>query len=93
MKTTVSKQRPYDVALVDTFGRATMQVSSSRMYGTAGSSVALDIYNRTETSSLRPQELDYLNEAANQLRCKTELEKRMPGKVYVPKVYNEYTTR
>lgn len=63
VKTTVSRQRPYDVALVDTFGRATLQ------------------------------ELDYLNEAANQIRCKAELEKRMPGKVYVPKVYTEYTTR
>jgi len=63
LKTTFTYQRPFDVALVDTWGKATLQ------------------------------ELDYLNEAANQTRCKVELEPRMRGKVYIPKVYSEYTTR
>merc|ERR1712212_687757 len=55
-KTTFSKQRPYDVALVDTFGTATLQ------------------------------ELDYIHEAANQQRCKDELEPKMDGKIYIPGV-------
>jgi aarF domain-containing kinase len=63
VKATLTNQRPFDVALVDTFGKATLQ------------------------------ELDYLNEAANQVRCKAALERRMPGRVYVPKVYTELTTR
>jgi len=62
-KTTFSKQRPYDVALLDTFAHATLK------------------------------ELDYLNEAANQIRCKEELEPRLKNKIYVPKVYSKYTTR
>jgi len=62
-KTTFSKQRPYDVALVDTFGTATLQ------------------------------ELDYIHEAANQQRCKDELEPKMDGKIYIPGVWHEHTTR
>ena len=62
-KTTFSKQRPYDVALVDTFGTATLQ------------------------------ELDYIHEAANQQRCKDELEPKMDDKIYVPRVWHEHTTR
>jgi len=62
-KTTFSKQRPYDVALVDTFGTATLQ------------------------------ELDYIHEAANQARCKDELEPKMDGKIYIPSVWHELTTR
>merc|ERR1711992_255250 len=62
-KTTFSKQRPYDVALVDTFGTATLQ------------------------------ELDYIHEAANQQRCKDELEPKMDDKIYVPRVWREHTTR
>jgi len=62
-KTTFSKQRPYDVALVDTFGKATLQ------------------------------ELDYIHEAANQTRCKDELEPKMNGKIYIPRVWQEHTTR
>merc|ERR1712088_1044598 len=62
-KTTFSKQRPYDVALVDTFGTATLQ------------------------------ELDYIHEAANQQRCKDELEPKMEDKIYVPRVWHEHTTR
>ena len=38
-------------------------------------------------------ELDYLNEAENQKLFKRELEKRMKGRIYVPKVYDELTTR
>jgi len=63
VKTTFSRQRPYDVALVDTFGTATLQ------------------------------ELDYVHEAANQARCKAGLEPRMGGRVYVPEVWQELTTR
>merc|ERR1719275_490560 len=62
-KTTFSKQRPYDVALVDTFGTATLQ------------------------------ELDYIHEAENQARCKNELEPKMGGKIYIPGVWQEHTTR
>jgi len=63
LKTTFSKQRPYDVALVDTFGTATLQ------------------------------ELDYIHEAANQQRCKDELEPKMDGKIYIPGVWHQHTTR
>ena len=39
------------------------------------------------------KELDYLNEAQNQRRCKEELEPRLREKIYVPRVYDELTTR
>ena len=39
------------------------------------------------------KELDYLNEAQNQARCKEELEPRLGDKIYVPRVYSELTTR
>ena len=39
------------------------------------------------------KELDYLNEARNQRLCKEELEPRLRDKIYVPRVYDEHTTR
>lgn len=63
IKTTFTYQRPFDVALLDTFGTATLL------------------------------ELDYLNEAENQQRCKDELEPRLNGRIYIPKVYHDLTTR
>jgi len=63
VKTTISNQRPYDVALLDTFAGATLK------------------------------ELDYINEAANQTRCKLELEPRLKNQIYVPKVFDKFTTR
>ena len=39
------------------------------------------------------KELDYLNEADNQRRCKEALEPRQREKIYVPRVYEEHTTR
>ncbi len=38
-------------------------------------------------------ELDYLNEAANQERFRTELMPKMKGKVYIPRVHHELTSR
>jgi len=63
IKTTLTYQRPFDVALLDTFARATLK------------------------------ELDYVNEASNQTRCKKELEPRLKDKIYVPDVHEKYTTR
>ncbi|XP_023332395.1 uncharacterized protein LOC111704403 isoform X2 [Eurytemora carolleeae] len=63
IKTKLSNQRPYDVALLDTFANATLK------------------------------ELDYINEASNQIRCKAELEPRLKNKIYIPQVYSKYTTR
>jgi len=63
IKTTFTYQRPFDVALLDTFANATMK------------------------------ELDYINESANQIKCKLELEPRLKNKIYVPEVYEKYTTR
>jgi len=63
IKTTFTYQRPFDVALLDTFARATLK------------------------------ELDYINEASNQRRCKEDLEPRMKNRIYVPEVYEKYTTR
>merc|ERR1711872_1051763 len=63
IKTTLTYQRPFDVALLDTFARATMK------------------------------ELDYVNEASNQRKCKIELEPRLKDRIYVPDVYGKYTTR
>ena len=63
LKTTFTAQRPFDVALLDTFANATIK------------------------------ELDYLNEARNQRLCKEELEPRLRDKIYVPRVYDEHTTR
>merc|ERR1711923_31170 len=63
VKTTFTYQRPFDVALLDTFANATMK------------------------------ELDYINESANQRKCKMELEPRLKNKIYVPEVYEKYTTR
>jgi len=63
LKTTFTAQRPFDVALLDTFASATIK------------------------------ELDYLNEARNQRLCKEELEPRLRDKIYVPRVYDEHTTR
>ena len=39
------------------------------------------------------KELDYLNEAANQIKCKEALEPRQRDKIYIPKVYEKHTTR
>ena len=63
LKSTLTRQRPFDVSLLDTFAGATMQ------------------------------ELDYLNEADNQERAKTELETRLKGRVVVPAVVRELTSR
>merc|ERR1711923_587695 len=63
VKTTFTYQRPFDVALLDTFANATMK------------------------------ELDYINESANQIKCKFELEPRLKNKIYVPEVYEKCTTR
>jgi len=63
IKTTFTYQRPFDVALLDTFANATLK------------------------------ELDYINEASNQRKCKEELEPRLKDKIYVPEVYGKYTTR
>ena len=38
-------------------------------------------------------ELDYLNEASNQERFRRDFSSRMGGRVYIPKVYNDLTTR
>jgi len=63
LKTKLTYQRPFDVALLDTFARATLK------------------------------ELDYVNEASNQRKCKEELEPRLQDRIYVPEVYEKYTTR
>merc|ERR1719195_2178537 len=39
------------------------------------------------------KELDYLNEAANQIKCKEALEPRQRDKIYIPNVYEKHTTR
>ena len=63
VKTALSKQRPYDVALVDTFAEASLQ------------------------------ELNYIKEAENQERFRSNLMPRLKNKVYVPIVYNKFTSR
>jgi len=63
VKQTFTYQRPFDVALLDTFASATLK------------------------------ELDYINEAQNQLKCKEDLEPRMNQKIYIPEVYEKLTTR
>ena len=63
IKQTFTYQRPFDVALLDTFGKATMK------------------------------ELDYINEAQNQIKCKTDLEPRMNQKIYIPEVHEKLSTR
>ena len=63
VKSVVTSQRPYNVALLDKFATANIK------------------------------ELDYVNEARNQNFFKTGLEPRLGGRVYVPKVYDRYTTR
>merc|ERR1719336_2667969 len=63
IKSNLTYQRPFDVALLDTFANATIK------------------------------ELDYLNEAANQIKCKETLEPRQKDKIYIPKVYEKHTTR
>ena len=63
IKQTFTKQRPFDVALLDTFATATLK------------------------------ELDYVNEAQNQIACKQDLEPRMKNKIYIPEVYEKLTTR
>ena len=63
VKTTLSKQRPYDLALVDTFAAASLE------------------------------ELNYIKEAENQDKFRSDLMPRMKGKIYVPLVYNKFTSR
>ena len=63
VKSVITSQRPYNVALLDKFATANIK------------------------------ELDYVNEARNQNFFKTGLEPRLGGRVYVPKVYDRYTTR
>jgi len=63
LKSRLTKQRPFDVALVDNFAKCTMQ------------------------------ELDYLNEAANQQEFRDVMLKRLGDSVYVPWVEHKLTTR
>jgi len=63
IKTTVTKQRPFDVSLVDTFAAASLG------------------------------ELNYVKEAENQEKFIAEVVPRLKGQVYVPKVYNKFTSR
>ena len=63
VKTTLTKQRPFDVSLVDTFAAASLA------------------------------ELDYVKEAENQEKFRSELVPKLKGQVYVPKVYNKFTSR
>lgn len=63
IKQTFTYQRPFDVALLDTFATATLK------------------------------ELDYVNEAQNQNKCKQDLEPRLKNKIYIPEVYDKFTTR
>ena len=61
--TTITKQQPYNLALLDTFAAASLE------------------------------EVNYIKEAENQERFRTDLMPRMGGRIYVPVVYNEFTTR
>ena len=63
IKQAITYQRPFDVALLDTFATATLK------------------------------ELDYVNEAKNQIRCKQDLEPRMKNKIYIPEVYEKLSTK
>ena len=58
----ITNQRPFDVALLDTFAAASLF------------------------------ELDYLHEAQNQERFRTELVARLQDRVYIPRVYHDHTT-
>ena len=62
-KSVFTYQRPFDVALLDTFANATLK------------------------------ELDYLNEASNQRKCKEALEPRLKERIYIPEVFDKHTTR
>ena len=62
-KSVFTYQRPFDVALLDTFANATLK------------------------------ELDYLNEASNQRKCKEALEPRLKDRIYIPEVFDKHTTR
>ena len=39
------------------------------------------------------KELDYLNEASNQRKCKEALEPRLKERIYIPEVFDQHTTR
>ena len=62
IKSVITNQRPFDVAILDTFATASLF------------------------------ELDYLNEAQNQDRFRSELMGRLKSSIYIPKVHHEHTT-
>ena len=62
IKDVITNQRPFDVALLDTFATASLF------------------------------ELDYLNEAQNQDRFRSDLMGRLKDRIYVPKVHHQHTT-
>jgi len=39
------------------------------------------------------KELDYINEAQNQIKCKKDLEPRMKNKIYIPEVFEKMSTK
>ena len=61
--TTLTNQRPSNVAILDTFASASLE------------------------------EINYMKEAANQERFRTDLVPRLKGQIYIPQVYHEFTTR
>ena len=61
--TTLTNQRPSNVAILDTFASASLE------------------------------EINYMKEAANQERFRTDLVPRLKGQIYIPEVYHEFTTR
>eukprot|EP00094_Tigriopus_californicus_P003526 TCALIF_03392-PA protein Name:"Similar to sll0005 Uncharacterized protein sll0005 (Synechocystis sp. (strain PCC 6803 / Kazusa))" AED:0.01 eAED:0.01 QI:0/0/0/0.5/1/1/2/0/501 len=63
IKSVLTHQRPYDVALLDAFASASLM------------------------------ELDYVSEAGNQERFIRELEPKMRGQIYIPRVFPDLTTR
>ena len=70
--------------LATALDRVKSVVNSQRPYNVA-------LLDKFATANIK--ELDYVNEARNQNFFKTGLEPRLGGRVYVPKVYDQYTTR
>lgn len=91
----VKVQRPDMLRCVlrDLYIMRRLVIVFERIKGLITNQRAFDVALLDTFAAASLQELDYLNEAANQERFLNELVPKTGGKVYVPKVHHEYTTQ
>lgn len=81
VKKVVTRQRPYDVGLLDSFATASILELGKKVESTDFSGLIDESFS------------DYLNESKNQETFRRDLMPKMSGRIYIPRVYPELTTR